>query len=82
MRGGELDVVARSGRLLAVCEVKARATDAFGSPADALTPLKQSRVRRAGMAYVRSLGEKGPLEVRFDLACVLGTTLEMHLDAF
>ena len=34
------------------------------------------------MAYVRSLDEKGSLEVRFDLACVLGTTLEMHVDAF
>lgn len=82
VRGGELDVVARSGRLIAVCEVKARATDAFGSPAEALTPLKQRRVRRAGFSFVGTLPEPGSWRVRFDLACVLGTSLDMHLDAF
>ncbi len=82
VRGGELDVVARSGRLIAVCEVKARATDAFGSPAEALTPLKQRRVRRAGFSFVGTLPESGSWRVRFDLACVLGTSLDMHLDAF
>lgn len=81
MRGGELDVVARRGRLVVVCEVKARANDQYGSPAEALTPTKQQRVRRAGFAFVRALGEQG-LHVRFDLACVLGTSVEIHRDAF
>jgi len=49
MRGGELDVVARLGNIIAVCEVKARATNNFGSPLEAMTELKQQRVRRAGV---------------------------------
>jgi len=81
MRGGELDVVARRGRLVVVCEVKARATGTWGSPWEAMTPLKQQRVRRAGHAFVRTLGEKG-LHVRFDVAAVTGTRLEVLEDAF
>jgi putative endonuclease len=81
MRGGELDVVARRGHLIVVCEVKARATAEFGSPLEAMTPLKQQRVRRAGFAFVRQLNERG-IRVRFDVASVLGTTLEIFEDAF
>lgn len=81
MRGGELDVVARRGNLIVVCEVKARATAAYGSPMEAMTPLKVERVQRAGFAFVRSLNERG-LRVRFDVAAVLGTQLEMHENAF
>ena len=81
MRGGELDVVARRGSLVAVCEVKARATDAWGSPWEAMTPLKQMRVRRAGAAFVGGLGERG-LRVRYDVAAVTGTRLEVMEDAF
>ncbi|MSZ61269.1 MAG: hypothetical protein F2650_07885 [Actinobacteria bacterium] len=81
MRGGELDVVARRGNLIAVCEVKARATNVYGSPLEAMTELKQQRVRRAGFAFLRSLEESG-LQIRFDVASVLGTQLEMHEDIF
>jgi putative endonuclease len=81
MRGGELDVVVRQGHLIVVCEVKARATAAFGTPLEAMTSIKQERVRRAGFAFVRQLNERG-LRVRFDVAAVLGTTLEIHEDVF
>jgi putative endonuclease len=81
MRGGELDVVARRGKLIAVCEVKARATNNFGSPLEAMTELKQQRVRRAGFAFVRTLDESG-FQIRFDVAAVLGTKLEMHENIF
>lgn len=81
MRGGEIDVVARRGNLVVVCEVKARASNSLGSPWEAMTPLKQQRVRRAGFAFLRSLDERG-LSVRFDVAAVTGTSLEMMHDAF
>jgi len=80
MRGGELDVVARRGSLIVVCEVKARASNAFGTPLESITPLKQQRVRRAGFAFVRTLNEPG-LSVRFDVATMLGTTLEIYENA-
>jgi putative endonuclease len=81
MRGGELDVVARRGDLIAVCEVKARATNSFGTALEAMTPLKQQRVRRTGFAFVRTLEQRG-LRVRFDVAAITGTSLEMLEDAF
>ena len=81
MPGGEIDIVARRGELVVVCEVKARATNAFGAPAEALTPRKQRLVRRAARAFMHA-HDLATYRVRYDLACVTGTQLEMHLDAF
>ena len=85
---GELDVVACKNGVLVVCEVKARANDAFGTPAEAVTPAKQMKVRRATADFRTSLrASNDPLlslvkSVRFDVACVLGTQLEMLEDIF
>ena len=88
---GELDVVAHKDRVLVVCEVKARASNAFGTPAEAVTPAKQLKVRRATADFRASMRESHDLlaslvnttrTVRFDVACVLGTQLEMLEDIF
>ena len=85
---GELDVVACKDGVLVVCEVKARASNAFGTPAEAVTPAKQLKVRRATADFRASLrASNDPLlslvkSVRFDVACVLGTQLEMLVDIF
>ena len=85
---GELDVVACKNGVLVVCEVKARASNAFGTPAEAITPAKQLKVRRATADFRASLrASNDPLlslvkSVRFDVACVLGTQLEMLEDIF
>ena len=88
---GELDVVACKDSVLVVCEVKARASNAFGTPAEAVTPAKQLKVRRATADFRQSLrASSDPVAslvniaraVRFDVACVLGTQLEMLEDIF
>jgi Holliday junction resolvase-like predicted endonuclease len=88
---GELDVVACKNGVLVVCEVKARSSNAFGTPAEAVTPAKQMKVRRATADFRTSLRASSdpfaPLvnkvrSVRFDVACVLGTQLEMLEDIF
>ena len=88
---GELDVVACKDSVLVVCEVKARASNAFGTPAEAVTPAKQLKVRRATTDFRQSLrASSDPVAslvniartVRFDVACVLGTQLEMLEDIF
>ena len=83
MRGGELDIVVRKGKLVVVCEVKARASTHYGTPLEAMTPTKIARVQRAGYAYFRQLSsqEKG-LRLRFDMATLLGTHLEVFEDLF
>ena len=88
---GELDVVACKNGVLVVCEVKARASNAFGTPAEAVTPAKQLKVRRATADFRASMRESNDSlaslvnisrTVRFDVACVLGTQLEMLEDIF
>ena len=88
---GELDVVACKNGVLVVCEVKARASNAFGTPAEAVTLAKQLKVRRATADFRASMRESNDSlaslvnisrTVRFDVACVLGTQLEMLEDIF
>ena len=88
---GELDVVAHRDGVLVVCEVKARASNAFGTPAEAVTLAKQLKVRRATADFRASISESNDAiaslvntarSVRFDVAGVLGTQLEMLEDIF
>ena len=73
------------GDELVVCEVKARASTAFGTPAEAVTSSKQLRLRRATAILLPELRGRQSLiirHVRFDVACVLGSRLEIVTDAF
>lgn len=78
---GELDLVVRKGRLVVVCEVKTRTTMAFGSPALAVNQDKQRRLRRLAAAWLRSHRVRAD-EIRFDVAAVVGTTVEIYEAAF
>ena len=80
-KGGELDVVASHGNLVVVCEVKARMNERYGSPAEAVTLDKQMRIRRGAIVFIRDQGMSG-VRLRFDVASVLGTKLELITDAF
>lgn len=66
--GGELDLVARRGRTLALCEVKAR-----GDPAALAEPMlaaQRARMARAAEAFLAGRPELAGLEVRLDLIAV------------
>ena len=80
-RGGELDLVLRRDGLVVFCEVKARRSDAYGSPAEAVTPAKQARLRRLGAAWLRAEGVQG-VEVRFDVVAITGDNLHVIESAF
>jgi putative endonuclease len=77
---GELDLVVRLGQVLAIVEVKARRSDRYGEPADAVGFLKQRRMRRAAAAWLASarrdgLVESGALfDIRFDVVEVRAST--------
>ena len=79
-REGELDLVVRRGRQLVFVEVKARRTDRFGAPAEAVTIDKQRRIRRVARRYLADTGERGTL--RFDVVSILGTDLPVIEAAF
>jgi putative endonuclease len=67
---GEIDIVARDGDCLVVCEVKTRSSAAFGHPLEAVSADKAARLRRLAMAWIEANGVR-PREVRIDLVAVL-----------
>ncbi|MCU0309999.1 MAG: YraN family protein [Acidimicrobiales bacterium] len=80
-RDGELDLVLTRGRTLVVCEVKTRSSAAFGSPAEAVTPAKQARIRRLAVRWLEETGSR-PGHLRFDVAGVIGADVEVIEAAF
>jgi putative endonuclease len=80
--GNELDLVARRGLELVVCEVKSKSGASFGDPAEMVTAEKVRRIRRAAEAWLAAHPELGGCEVRFDLVAVRGRRLECIRDAF
>lgn len=80
-RQGELDLVLRFGSTVVFCEVKTRSSLAFGSPLEAVTPVKQQRIRRLAAAWLHeSAGHAS--DIRFDVAAVLDGTVEVVQNAF
>jgi putative endonuclease len=51
-RSGELDIVAKDGRVLVFVEVKARSGSSFGSPFESVTWQKRHRLCRMAAAYL------------------------------
>lgn len=51
-RDGELDIVARDGPVLVICEVKTRSGLDFGAPLEAVTPVKARRLRRLAALWL------------------------------
>jgi putative endonuclease len=81
-REGEIDIIAARGGILAFIEVKTRRSTAFGSPAEAVTPRKQRKIRALASRY---LAEQHPRAraIRFDvvdIACERGGFLVTHLE--
>ena len=71
---GEIDLVAREGAVLVVCEVKTRRDDAYGGPFAAITVPKLNRLRRLAACWLEQDGlfsKLGPIgEVRVDVVGV------------
>ena len=80
-RSGELDIVARTGSTIVFIEVKTRSSDAYGSPAAAVTPAKQRRLRGLAIEWMRA-NEIHGAALRFDVACVIGNQIEVLEAAF
>ena len=67
---GEIDLVLRDGRVLVVCEVKTRSSEAFGSPLEGVTERKAARLRRLAARWLAEHDLRPP-HVRIDLVGVL-----------
>ena len=81
-RHGELDVIVRRGSVVAVCEVKTRSSLAFGTPAEAVGWQKQRRIRRLAAQWLSEHERRGAVQVRFDVAEVVGREIRVIESAF
>jgi putative endonuclease len=69
VRAGEIDVIARRAGVVVFCEVKTRRSDEFGSPAEAVTARKRSRLRGLAIEWLDKSGTRAA-DLRFDVAAV------------
>ena len=78
---GEIDLVVARDDCLVVCEVKTRATERFGLPAEAVDWRKQRRLRSLACEF---LAEHRPAcrRVRFDVVSIVAGRLEIIEAAF
>jgi putative endonuclease len=69
-RGGEVDLIALDGATVVFVEVKLRRSLARGAPIEAVTPVKQSRVRKAAQVYLAYSGQVFT-RIRFDVVSIM-----------
>jgi putative endonuclease len=63
-RFGEIDLIARDGRMLVFVEVRMRRSGAFGGAIESITAQKRARLVAAANGYLAMLGREPPC--RFD----------------
>jgi putative endonuclease len=80
-RDGELDLVVRRQRTIVFCEVKARSSDAFGLPIEAITHAKRQKLRVLAAKWIDESPVR-PKEIRFDVVSVLRGEIEVFEGAF
>jgi putative endonuclease len=74
---GEIDIVARRGRVLAMIEVKSRPDYAAGL--GAILPRQRRRIMRAAEAFLLTRPDLAALSLRFDVMVVMPRSLPHHL---
>ncbi len=74
---GEIDIVARRGKLLVLVEVKAHAN--FAEAAEAIGAHQQERIARAAGAFLAAHPAQAGLDLRFDVMLVRPWRLPRHL---
>lgn len=84
-REGELDIVVATQearvKTIVVVEVRARASNYFGSAFESVTPAKQKKLRSATKKFLASQPNVSGA-IRFDVASVMGAKIEIVRDAF
>ena len=74
---GEIDIVARRLRVLAIVEVKARPD--FDTAAASILPRQRKRIARAAAAFLSSRPELADMTLRFDVMLVAPLRPPRHL---
>jgi putative endonuclease len=76
---GEIDLVARRGRVLVFVEVKARAT--LDDAAESVTPRQRRRIVAGAEAWLARHPDDGECNIRFDAVLVVPRRWPRHIPA-
>ncbi len=79
VRGGEIDLICRDGRVLVFVEVRQRSRSDYGGAGASITISKQRRIVLAARHYLAGQPE---CDCRFDCVLIEGERLEWLKDAF
>ena len=79
VRGGEIDLICRDGKVLVFVEVRQRSRSDFGGAGASITAGKQRRIVLAAQHY---LAGQPACDCRFDCVLLDGERLEWLKDAF
>ena len=79
-KGGELDLVAEDDGVLAIIEVRYRASDRYGGGAASITHSKRSRIVRAAKFLLATHPPLAKLPARFDVVEVSGSADDFRCD--
>ena len=74
---GEIDLIARRGKVLIIVEVKARS--GMGAIEETLSSRQRRRIERAALAYQGTRPEYASMDLRFDLMTVRPWRAPRHL---
>jgi putative endonuclease len=77
-RSGEIDLVALHDGVVVFVEVKTRTSDAFGAPELAVNSLKQQRMVKAALAYIKQR-KLHQVPCQFDVVAIT-TTAEREVE--
>ncbi|MFZ1080385.1 MAG: YraN family protein [Candidatus Kryptoniota bacterium] len=66
---GEIDIIARKGKLITFCEVKTRTSSAYGGGETAVNFRKQQQIRKVAEGYIAER-ELDDYDFRFDVIVV------------
>lgn len=75
---GEIDIVARRGAVLAIVEVKARAS--LMAAMEAVPPAAERRIEAATDLFVSRRADVAGLAIRFDLVAILPRRWPVHVE--
>ncbi len=66
---GEIDIIAKDDDTVCFIEVKTRRSEMFGSPFEAVTPVKQRKIIHVALSYLQVSGREES-KARFDVVAV------------
>ncbi len=77
---GEIDIIAKDGKILVFAEVKFRSGKDYGSPSQFVNKSKQLKITKTALCYVKE--NKIRSDIRFDVVSICADDVEHIKNAF